>query len=54
VAREAEPSPPSGARKPPDVVSPDTNGNTDFSEKYFVRANITDEFLPGDEAVDIL
>ena len=38
------PSPLSGTRKVVDVVFSWTNRNTDFTEKYFVRCDMTEEF----------
>jgi hypothetical protein len=34
----------SGARKMSDVVFSYTNRNTDFTEKFFVRVDVTEEF----------
>lgn len=44
TAVEVRPSPLSGARKIVDVIFSYTNRNTDYTEKYFVRCDITDEF----------
>jgi hypothetical protein len=41
---EVRPSPLSGARKIVDVVFAFTNRNTDFTEKFFVRVDMTEEF----------
>jgi hypothetical protein len=38
------PSPLSGARKITDVVFSYTNRNTDFTEKFAVRCDVTEEF----------
>jgi hypothetical protein len=38
------PSPLSGTRKIVDIVFSHTNRNTDFTEKFFVRADVTEEF----------
>ena len=43
-AVDVRPSPLSGTRRIVDVVFSYTNRNTDFTEKYFVRVDITDEF----------
>jgi hypothetical protein len=43
-AVDVRPSPLSGTRKVIDVIFAYTNRNTDFTEKYFVRVDITDEF----------
>jgi hypothetical protein len=41
---EVLPSPLSGTRKIVDVVFSFTNRNTDFTEQFFVRADVTEEF----------
>jgi hypothetical protein len=41
---EVRPSPLSGARNIVDVVFSYTNRNTDYTEKYFVRCDMTEEF----------
>ena len=38
------PSPLSGTRKIAEVIFAYTNRNTDFTEKFFVRADVTEEF----------
>jgi PatG Domain len=43
-AVDVRPSPLSGTRRIVDVIFSNTNRNTDFTEKYFVRVDITDEF----------
>jgi PatG C-terminal len=43
-AVDVRPSPLSGTRKVVDVVFSHTNRNTDFTEKHFVRVDITEEF----------
>ena len=43
-AVDVRPSPLSGTRRIVDVAFSYTNRNTDFTEKYFVRVDITDEF----------
>jgi hypothetical protein len=43
-AVDVRPSPLSGTRKIVDVIFSYANRNTDFTEKYFVRVDITDEF----------
>jgi PatG C-terminal len=43
-AVDVRPSALSGTRKVVDVIFSYTNRNTDFTEKYFVRVDITDEF----------
>ena len=43
-AVDVRPSPLSATRKIYDVIFSHTNRNTDFTEKYFVRVDITDEF----------
>lgn len=44
TAIEVRPSPLSGVRKIVDVIFSYTNRNTDFIEKYFVRADVTEQF----------
>ena len=41
---EVRPSPLSGTRKIVDVIFSYTNRNTDFTEKFFVRCDVTEEF----------
>jgi PatG C-terminal len=41
---EVRPSPLSGTRKIVDVIFAYTNRNNDFTEKYFVRVDVTEEF----------
>jgi hypothetical protein len=41
---DVRPSPLSGTRNIVDVVFSYTNRNTDFTEKFFVRADVTEEF----------
>jgi hypothetical protein len=41
---EVQPSPLSGGRNIVDVIFSFTNRNTDFTEKYFVRCDMTEEF----------
>jgi PatG Domain len=41
---EVRPSPLSGTRRVVDAIFSYTNRNTDFTEKYFVRVDITEEF----------
>ena len=41
---EVHPSPMSGTRKIVDVIFSYTNRNTDFTEKFFVRVDVTEEF----------
>jgi hypothetical protein len=41
---EVRPSPLSGARRVVDCIFSYTNRNTDFTEKYFVRVDVTEEF----------
>lgn len=41
---DVRPSPLSGARNIVDVIFSYTNRNTDFTEKYFVRCDMTEEF----------
>jgi hypothetical protein len=41
---EVRPSPLSGTRKIVDVIFSYTNRNTDFTERFFVRADVTEEF----------
>jgi hypothetical protein len=43
-AVEVRPSPLSGTRKIVDVIFSYTNRNTDFTEKFFVRVDVTEEF----------
>jgi hypothetical protein len=43
-AVEVRPSPLSGTRKIVDAIFSYTNRNTDFTEKYFVRVDVTEEF----------
>jgi hypothetical protein len=43
-AVETRPSPLSGTRKIVDVIFSYTNRNSDYTEKYFVRCDITEEF----------
>ena len=43
-AVDVRPSPLSGTRKIMEVIFSQTNRNTDFTEKHFVRVDITDEF----------
>jgi hypothetical protein len=38
------PSPLSGTRKIMDCIFSYTNRNTDFTEKFFVRVDVTEEF----------
>ena len=44
AAVEARPSRLSGTRKIIDIIFSYTNRNTDFTEKFFVRTDVTDEF----------
>jgi hypothetical protein len=44
TAVEVRPSPLAGARKIVDVVFSYTNRSTDFTEKFFVRVDVTEEF----------
>jgi hypothetical protein len=44
TAVETRPSPISGTRNILDVIFSYTNRNTDYTEKYFVRCDMTDEF----------
>ena len=41
---EVRPSPLSSTRKIVDVIFAYTNRNTDFTEKFFVRVDVTEEF----------
>ena len=41
---EVLPSPLSGTRKVVDAIFSNTNRNTDFTEKFFVRVDVTEEF----------
>ena len=41
---EVRPSPLSGTRNIVEVIFSYTNRNTDFTEKYFVRVDVTEEF----------
>ena len=41
---EVRPSPSSSGRNIVDVIFPYTDPNTDFTEEYFVRADVTEEF----------
>ena len=41
---DVRPSPLSGTRNILDVVFAYTNRNTDFTEKFFVRVDVTEEF----------
>ena len=41
---EVHPSPLSGTRNIVEVIFSYTNRNTDFTEKYFVRVDVTEEF----------
>jgi hypothetical protein len=41
---EVRPSPLSGTRRVVDVIFSFTNRNTDFTEKFFVRVDVTEEF----------
>ena len=41
---EARPAPLSGARRMVDVIFAYTNRNTDFTEKFFVRVDVSEEF----------
>jgi hypothetical protein len=41
---EVRPSPLSGTRRIVDVIFSYTNRNTDFTEKFFVRVDVTEEF----------
>jgi hypothetical protein len=41
---DVRPSPLSGTRKVVEVIFSYTNRNTDFTEKYFVRVDITEGF----------
>jgi hypothetical protein len=41
---DVRPSPLSGTRKMVDVIISYTNRNTDFTEKFFVRVDVTEEF----------
>jgi PatG C-terminal len=41
---EVRPSPLSGTRRVVDVIFSYTNRNTDFTEKFFVRVDVTEEF----------
>jgi hypothetical protein len=43
-AVEVRPSPLSGTRRVVDVIFSYTNRNTDFTEKFFVRVDVTEEF----------
>jgi len=43
-AVDVRPSPLSGTRKVVDVIFSHTNRNTDYTEKHFVRVDVTDEF----------
>jgi hypothetical protein len=44
AAVDVLPSPLSGTRKIVDAVFSYTNRNTDFTEKFFVRLDVTEEF----------
>jgi PatG Domain len=44
IGVEVRPSPLSGTRKIVDAIFSYTNRNTDYTEKFFVRVDITDEF----------
>jgi PatG C-terminal len=44
TAIEVRPSPLSGVRKIVDVIFSYTNRNTDFTEKYFIRVDVTEQF----------
>ena len=44
TAVETRPSPLSGTRKIMEVVFAFTNRNTDFTEKFFVRVDVTEEW----------
>ena len=44
TAVDVRPSPLSGMRKVVDVIFSYTNRNTDVTEKFFVRVDVTDEF----------
>ena len=44
TAVEVLPSPLSGTRNIVDVIFAYTNRNTDFTEKFFVRVDVTEEF----------
>ena len=44
TAVEVHPSPLSGTRNVVDVIFSYTNRNTDFTEKFFVRVDVTEEF----------
>jgi hypothetical protein len=41
---DVRPSPLSGTHRVVDVIFSYTNRNTDFTEKFFVRADVTEEF----------
>ena len=41
---EVRPSPLSSTRKIVDVIFAYTNRNTDFTEKFYVRVDVTEEF----------
>jgi hypothetical protein len=43
-AVDVRPSPLSGTRKIMEVIFSHTNRNTEFTEKHFVRVDVTDEF----------
>ena len=43
-AVEVRPSPLSGTRRVMEVIFSYTNRNTDFTEKFFVRCDVTEEF----------
>ena len=44
TAVEVRPSPLSGTRRIVEVIFSYTNRNTDFTEKFFVRVDVTEEF----------
>jgi len=41
---DVRPSPLSGTRRVVDIIFSFTNRNTDFTEKFFVRVDVTEEF----------
>ena len=43
-AVDVRPSPLSGTRKIAEVIFSNTNRSNDFTKKYFVRVDVTDEF----------
>jgi len=44
TAVEVQPSPLSSTRRVVDVIFSYTNRNTDYTEKFFVRVDVTEEF----------